>query len=80
MTNAETQNNFGHQSLNVAENGGFFERNKLVLTLMLTAISLFLLGIQLMPYIYGGSLGHFHSSGVCGWPNDCGKISSFVSF
>jgi len=73
----EAQNNFGQKPLGAAESDIFSARKKLILTLIFTAISLFLLGIQLMPYIYGGSLGHFHSNGMCGWPNDCSKINSF---
>ena len=77
MTNSEVQNNFDPAPLYAARNGSSFERNKLVLTLTFTVISLFILGIQLLPYFYGGSAGHFHSSGMCGWPNDCSKINPF---
>lgn len=75
-----SQNNFVQKNPEVKNHEGFIERNKLVFTITLVLISLFLLGIQIMPYIYGGSLGHFHSTGACGWPNDCSNISSFVSF
>jgi len=80
MTSVEAQNSFGQKPLNAAESNIFSARKKLILTLIFTVISLFLLGIQLMPYVYGGSLGHFHSNGMCGWPNDCSKISSFPAF
>lgn len=73
------QNNFDQQ-LDSTKDNSFLTRNKLPLTLVLIAISLFLLGIQLMPYIYGGSLRHFHSSGMCGWPNYCDNINSLAPF
>ena len=46
-------------------------KNKLVLTIILTFISLLVLGVQLLPYVYGGSTGLFHSHGKCSWPNSC---------
>lgn len=83
MTTGEaqySQNNFIQKSPEMKSYEGFIERNKLALTITLVVISIFLLGIQILPYIYGGSLGHFHSTGACGWPNDCSNISSFLSF
>jgi len=74
------QNNFSQQPLNEVKDNRFMTRNKLPLTLALIAVSLFLLGIQLMPYIYGGSLSHFHSGGICEWPNDCSKVNSLSPF
>lgn len=82
MTVAEVQynqNNFDKKSSKINRED-FIERNKLACTIVLVAISVFLLGIQILPYVYGGSLGHFHSTGACGWPNNCSNISSFVSF
>lgn len=82
MTTGEVeynQNNFDRKSSEINLEG-FIERNKLACTIAFVVISIFLLGIQILPYIYGGSLGHFHSTGSCGWPNDCSNISSFVSF
>jgi len=80
MTTIEAKNNLDKKALSVIENERFFEKNKYIFTLTLIVISIFLLVIQLMPYIYGGSLGHFHSNGMCGWPDDCSKISSFPAF
>lgn len=80
MTDGEARNNFNRQPLNAGESGSFWTRNKMVLTLALAIVSLLVLGVQIMPYVYGGSSGHFHSSGACGWPNGCDKINSFISF
>lgn len=80
MEMIKIQNNLVKEISREIESENFFERNKNIFALILIIISLFLLGIQLMPYIYGGSLGHFHSSGACGWPQDCGKVNSYGVF
>lgn len=75
MTDRETRNNFDRQPLDSTNGGDFFARNKLVLTLTLTAVSLLLLGVQILPYFYGGSPGHYHSPlERCGWPYGHCKI------
>ena len=76
MANGEVKNGFDQKPLNIFESKSFFERNKTLLTLTFTLTSLLILALQLLPYVYGGSLGHFHSTGACGWPNDCGKVNS----
>lgn len=76
MSTIKIQNNLEEKIDGKIGGESFFERNKYVFTLILTLFSLFLLGIQLMPYIYGGSLGHFHSNGACGWPQDCSDVNS----
>ena len=80
MATEEAKNGFDQKPLNIFESKSFFERNKMLLTLTFTLISLLILALQLLPYVYGGSLGHFHSTGACGWPNDCGKVNSFSPF
>ncbi|MBU6431500.1 MAG: hypothetical protein KGJ58_03915 [Patescibacteria group bacterium] len=50
-------------------------KNKLILSVILAVISLFVFGVQLMPYIYGGTPGHYHSPlERCGWPYGPCKI------
>ncbi|MEK7157678.1 MAG: hypothetical protein AAB688_01215 [Patescibacteria group bacterium] len=69
MTNCDTGNNFDRQNSYPVKDSDFVFRNKLVLTITFTLISLFVLGIQLMPYVYGGVSGHYHGSEKhCGWP------------
>jgi len=80
MATEEAKNGFDQKPLNIFESKSFFERNKMLLTLTFTLISLLILALQLLPYVYGGSLGHFHSTGACGWPNDCSKVNSFSPF
>lgn len=49
------------------------EKNILTLTIIFIAILFIILGIQIIPYFYGGAISHSHGGG-CAWPYNCKGI------
>lgn len=78
MAIGEIKNNFDERSRLTAEEECFVEKNKLTLTVIFVAIAFIVLGIQIMPYVYGGVEGHSHTGGGgCAWPNHCDGVQNF---
>lgn len=56
----------------------FVEKRELTLTVVFIIIIFLVLGIQIMPYFYGGVVGHSHTGGGgCVWPNNCEGVKNF---
>ena len=61
-----------------ADEKDFIEKRELTLTVTLIIITFLVLGIQIMPYFYGGVVGHSHAGGGgCVWPNNCEGVKNF---
>lgn len=72
MTTLKIGNN-----LDVSEKD-FINKGKLTLTVIFVIITFSVLGIQIMPYFYGGVAGHSHTGGGgCVWPNNCEGVKNF---
>lgn len=78
MKTVEIKNNFDkkNQCCSNKQSGG--NKSMLILTATLVVIVFSVLGIQIMPYFYGGVVGHSHGGGGgCAWPNNCEWVKNF---
>ncbi len=72
MTTFEAENNSD------AGEKDFIEKSRLTLTVIFASITFLVLMIQIMPYFYGGVVGHSHTGGGgCVWPNNCEGVKNF---
>lgn len=72
MTTLKIENNSNVDKKDFVENG------RLILTAIFVIITLSVLAIQIMPYFYGGVVGHGHTGGGgCVWPNNCEGVKNF---
>lgn len=73
MTTVEFKNDFDEEEWQPSYQQMIDEKSNLVLTVIFTIIIFLILGIQIMPYFYGGTISHTHGGG-CAWPNNCKGI------